>query len=41
MAPAVAVTGLRKTYAGGVEALKGITLEIAAWSKPEWASNTS
>lgn len=30
MADAVAVKDLRKTYAGGVEALKGVTLNVAA-----------
>ena len=29
MTPAVSVTGLRKTYKGGVEALKGVSLEVA------------
>jgi ABC-2 type transport system ATP-binding protein len=28
-APALSITGLRKTYAGGFEALKGIDLEVA------------
>src|SRR4051812_29795711 len=30
MEPAIEATGLRKTYAGGVEAVKGIDFEVAA-----------